>query len=258
MAVGIVHRLKAVEIQIKQGKRLPAPFQRTDHCVEIPLVQQAGEGIGVGQLLQQMLPAHILCDYHHAGEPSFLPAAGHHRHHQESALVAGSVLELEGVLRRFELSAEVFRREHPGELCVLAVGQRNILAGDLLPQLPEGTFRRVKIFFLPLMVLIAIGVEVADGEAVYKTGHSFEHLVSNFLAALQLLLFGFCPLTAHFCLIVKDLAHAEQNDRKQCQQQQNRVGLHGVHAAFHSTGRYDTDDGPVLHTNRLIHQIIPR
>lgn len=44
------------------------------------------------------------------------------------------------------------------------------------------------------MVFVVVGVKVADGKAVYKTGHSFEHLVSNFLAALQLLLFSFRPL----------------------------------------------------------------
>lgn len=125
----------------------PDPCSSVLHRIEIPLVQQSGERIGICKLLQHVLPAHVLRDHHHTGEPSVFPAAGHHRHHQEGASVAGGVLELEGVVRCFDLGTEVFRREHLGKLGIFAVGQGNILAGDLFPQFPKGAFRRVKIFF---------------------------------------------------------------------------------------------------------------
>ena len=105
MAVGIVDRLEAIQVHIEQCKGLAVLLQHCQHPVEVALVQQAGQAIGVGKALQQMLLAHILCDHHHAGQAVTLPRHGNDRHHEKRAFVAGSIFQLEGVVVRFDQPA---------------------------------------------------------------------------------------------------------------------------------------------------------
>ena len=55
VAVGIVDGLEVVEVEIEQGESLPFFLFELKHPAEIPVVEQSGQAVGVGQPLQ--LPA---------------------------------------------------------------------------------------------------------------------------------------------------------------------------------------------------------
>lgn len=91
-------------------------LQHRQYPVEVALVQQTGQAIGVGKALQQVLLAHILHDHHHTGQAIFLPRHGNDRHHEKRAFIAGGIFQLEGVVVRFDEPAQVFRGQHLGIL----------------------------------------------------------------------------------------------------------------------------------------------
>ena len=161
-------------------------FQHCQHPVKIALVQQAGQAIGVGKALQQVLLSHILHDHHHAGQAVALPRHGNHRHHEKCTLIAGGVFQLEGVVVRFDLPAQVLRGQHLGDLGVFAVGQHHILARYLLQQLLVRALRRVQCFSVPLVVLVTVTVQIAHCKTLHNARHARKHHITLFPAALQL------------------------------------------------------------------------
>ena len=186
MAVGIVDRLEAIQVHIEQRKGLAVLLQHGQYSVKIALVQQAGQTIGVGKALQQVLLAHILRDHHHTGQAVTLPRHGNDRHHEKCAFIAGGVFQLEGVVVRFDQPAQVLRSQHLGDLGVFAVSQHHILARYLLQQLLVRALRRVQCFSVPLMVLVAFTVQIAHCKTLHNARHAREHHIALFPAALQL------------------------------------------------------------------------
>ena len=224
-------------------------LQHRQYPVEVALVQQTGQAIGVGKALQQVLLAHILHDHHHTGQAIFLPRHGNDRHHEKCAFIAGGIFQLEGVVVRFDEPAQVFRGQHLGDLGVFAIGQNYILARYLLQHLLVRALRLVQRLSAPLVVLVAVAVQIAHCKTLHNACHARKHHIAFFPAALQL------P-TAVALRVTLDLYHACHDQKPQQCNDQNGSHLHPAHPGIHHPGGHDTDDAPIHEPQRLIDQII--
>ena len=208
MAVGIVDRLEAVQVHIEQCKGLTVLLQHRQHPVKIALVQQAGQAIGVGKALQQVLLAHILCDHHHTGQAVTLPCHGNHCHHEKRAFIAGGIFQLEGVVVRFDEPAQVFRGQHLGDLGVFAVGQNHILARYLLQHLLVRALRLVQRLSAPLVVLVTVVIQIAHRKTFHDACHARKHHLTRLPVVFQL------PAAVAF-RVTLDLYHACHDQKPQ-------------------------------------------
>ena len=115
--------------------------------------------------------------------------------------------------------------------------------------MPVGALRRVQRFPAPLVVLVAVAVQIAYHKALHNACHACKHHIARLPAALQL------PAAAAF-RVTLDLYHACYDQKPQQRNNQNGSILHLAHTGIHHPGGHDADDAPVHEPQRLIDQVI--
>ena len=187
MAVGVVYRLKAVEIEVIQHERQLFLLADVHDSAEIALVEQAGQAVRVRHGLELDLLPDVLHDLHDLIDRAVrVPRDREDGQDQVGVLRPAAILDLEIVVRLAQHAAQVFGREQARELGVFRFGQRDIVFGDGLDHFRILSGGRIERLIEPqLMIAVASGIQIDDRIAIDDAAHALQETVALHLFALE-------------------------------------------------------------------------
>ena len=260
MAVGIVYRLKAVEIEVIQHERQLFRLADVQDSAEIALVEQAGHAVRVRHVLELDLLPDVLHDLHDLIDRAVrVPRDRDDGQDHVGVLRPAAILDLEIIVRLAQHAAQVFGREQARELGVFRFGQRDIALGDALDhvRIPPGG-RIDRLAEAQLAVAVAVGVQIDDGIAVDDAAHALQQAVALHLFALEAQPLLLLAPQAQLALHAQRQHHDDDGEDAERAERGDRRQLHAAHRAVHLVRADDADERPVRKIGRHRDQIMPR
>jgi len=244
VAVGVVYRLKAVEIEVIQHERQLFLLADVHDSAEIALVEQAGQAVRVRHGLELDLLPDVLHDLHDLIDRAVrVPRDREDGQDQVGVLRPAAILDLEIVVRLAQHAAQVFGREQARELGVFRFGQRDIVFGDGLDHFRILSGGRIeRLTEAQLAVAVAVGVQIDDGIAVDDAAHALQQAVALHLFALEAQPRLLLAPQAQLALHAQRQHHDDDGeDAERAERERGRL-LHAAHRAVHLVGVDDADE----------------
>lgn len=101
--------LEAVKVEVEQHERLLPLLFDMEHPAEEPAVEQPRQAVGVGEIFQLVLAAHILRDEHDPRQNTLLPRQRNDIQHQIRAFIPAAILVPKHIVLVVQAAAYGFR-----------------------------------------------------------------------------------------------------------------------------------------------------
>ena len=235
MTVGVVYRLKAVEIEVIQHKRQLFRLTDVQDPTEIALVEQAGQTVRVCHVFQLDLLPDILHNLHDHGDRAVrVPLNREDGHHHIGVLRPAAILDFEVVIRFAEHTAQIVRRKQPRKLGVFRIDQRDIAFRDDFDHFRILSGGRIERLIEPqLIIAVASGIQIDDGIPIDDAAHALQETVAFHLFALEVQPLHFLVLKAQPALHPQRQHHDDDGEKTECAEQDERGILHVIQCTVH-------------------------
>ena len=258
MTVGIVYRLKTVEIEVIQHERQLFRLTDVQDPAEIALVEQAGQAVRVCYVFQLDLLPDILHNLHDHGDRAVrMPLDREDGQHHIGVFRPAAILDFEIVIRFPEHAAQIVRRKQPRELGVFRFGQRDIAFRNDFDHFRILSGGRIERLTAPqLMIAVASGIQIDDHIAIDDAAHALQETVALHLFALEVQPLLLLAPQAQLVLHAQRQHHDDDGEDAERAERDDRRLLHAEHRAVHLIRLDDADERPVRKRGRNRDQIV--